>query len=47
MNLHPTHICGADLSMSAPRDLSGIKPRSTLGAGLKRLQPPSDVPGRN
>lgn len=47
MNLHHTHIGRADLSVSAPRDLSAIKPQSMPGAGLNCLQPPSDVPGRS
>lgn len=40
MNLHHNHICGMDLSLSAPRDLSGIKPqirargRSELSAAI-------------
>lgn len=47
MNLHHNRICGVDLSMSAPRDLSGIKPQSMPGAGLNCLQPFSDVPDRS
>lgn len=31
MNLHHSQICGMDLSLSAPTDLSGIKPQSMLG----------------
>lgn len=47
MNLHHNHICGMDVSLSAPRDLSGLKPQSMLGADLNCLQPLLDVPCRN
>lgn len=46
MNLHHNHICGMDLSLSAP-SRSGTKPQSMLGADLNCLQPLSDVPGRS